>query len=245
MSQHNANLGASERWISALLGAGFTLAAIGSGGPLRRFATGAIGASLLARSATGYCAVKSTMMKSTSLAEIDSLDTLYVSELQELRSAEAQLLSLLRSLPGSFRSSSLDQLLSGYARDIQARTSGLNAIIVSMGANPRAHADRAMRALTGETRRMTRVRSTHVRGAALVASLQRLIHFQIAGFGTAATYATMLARPDEAERLHGYVEREKELDTQLTALAKAMINPEALLPEQRPHSDPRWAATAQ
>jgi hypothetical protein len=30
MSQLNGNLGATERWISALLGAGFTLAAIGS-----------------------------------------------------------------------------------------------------------------------------------------------------------------------------------------------------------------------
>jgi ferritin-like metal-binding protein YciE len=244
MSEQRGNLGATERWISGLLGAGFTLAAIGGGGPLRRFATGAIGASLLARSATGYCAVKETMTKPTSLTEIDGLGTLYVSELQELRSAEAQLLSLLRSLPGSFQSSSFDQLLSGYASDIEARISGLDAIIASKGARPHAHVDRAMRALIGETRRMTRVRSTHVRGAALVASLQRLVHFKIAGFGTAATYATMLARPDEAERLHGYVEREKEFDTQLTALAKAMINPEALWPEQRPHSDPPWAETA-
>jgi hypothetical protein len=31
MSQLNGNLGTTERWISALLGAGFTLAAIGEG----------------------------------------------------------------------------------------------------------------------------------------------------------------------------------------------------------------------
>jgi ferritin-like metal-binding protein YciE len=245
MSKPRGNLGATERWISALLGAGFTLTAIGSGGPLRRFASAALGVSLLARSATGYCAVKSTMTKANSLDEINSLGALYVSELQELRNAETQLLSLLRALPGSFQSSSLDQLLSGYATDIEARTSGLDTIIASMGANPRGHADRAMRALIAETRRMSRVRSSHVRGAALVASLQRLIHFQIAGFGTAATYASMLARSDEALCLHGYVERGKEFDIQLTALAKAMINPEALWPEQPPHSGPAPAATAQ
>jgi hypothetical protein len=43
---------------------------------------------------------------------------------------------------------------------------------------------------------MTQIRSTHVQGAALVASLQRLIHFKIAGYGTTATYAALLARPD-------------------------------------------------
>jgi ferritin-like metal-binding protein YciE len=266
MSQLNGNLGATERWISALLGAGFTLAAIGgSGGPLRRLAAAAVGASLLTRSATGYCAVKGTIMGDTSLAnglkeqwnrvrtqtgartegtaDIDSLHTLYVSELQELRSAEAQLQSLLRSLSGSFQSSSLDQVLRGYATDIEPRTSGLDAIITGIGANPRGHTDRAMRALIGETRRMTRVRSTHVRGAALVASLQRLIHFKIAGYGTAAAYATMLSRPDDAQLLHGYVEREKEVDNELSALAKAMVNPEALGPEQPPQSEPSMAAT--
>ena len=176
-------------------------------------------------------------------AEIDSLHTLYVSELQELRSAEVQLQSLLRSLPGSYQSTSLDQVLRGYATDIEARTSGLDAIIASMGANPRGHSDRAMRALIGETRRMTKVRPTHVRGAALVASLQRLIHFKIAGYGTAATYATMLTRPDDAQHLQGYVEREKAVDNELNALAKAMVNPEALGPEQRPQSEPSMAAT--
>jgi ferritin-like metal-binding protein YciE len=176
-------------------------------------------------------------------ADIDSLHTLYVSELQELRSAETQLQSLLRSLPGSFQSSSLDQVLRAYATDIEARIWGLDALIASMGANPRAHSDRAMRALIRETRQMTRVRSTHVRGAALVASLQRLIHFKIAGYGTAATYATMLPRPDDAQLLHGYVERDKEIDNELTALAKAIVNPEALAPEQPPQSEPSMAAT--
>ncbi|MDB6010367.1 MAG: hypothetical protein JWL65_2617 [Gammaproteobacteria bacterium] len=244
MSQLNGNLGTTERWISALLGAGFTLAAIGGGGPLRRLAAAAAGASLLTRSATGYCAVKAAMTGDTEgTADIDSLHTLYVSELQELRSAEAQLQSLLRSLTGSFQSSALDQVLRGYATDIEARTSGLDAIIASLGGSPRGHTDRAMRALIGETRRMTRVRSTHVRGAALVASLQRLIHFKIAGYGTAATYATMLPRPGDAQLLHGYVERDKEVDNELTALAKAMVNPEALGPEQPPQSEPSMAAT--
>jgi hypothetical protein len=53
----------------------------------------------------------------------------------------------------------------------------------------------------------------------------------------------MLPRPGDAQLLHGYVERDKEVDNELTALAKAMVNPEALGPEQPPQSEPSMAAT--
>jgi ferritin-like metal-binding protein YciE len=55
-------------------------------------------------------------------------------------------------------------------RRTSKRIEGLDAMITNMGANPRGHSDRAMRALIAETRRMTKIRSTHVRGAAIVAT---------------------------------------------------------------------------
>jgi hypothetical protein len=56
----------------------------------------------------------------TDPADIDSLRSLAISELQELRGAEAQLQSLLQVLPPSFQSSSLDQVLRGYASNLEA-----------------------------------------------------------------------------------------------------------------------------
>ncbi len=78
------------------------------------------------------------------------------------------------------------------ATDIEVRTSSVDAIIASTGANPHGHADRAMRALIGETRRMTRVGSTHVRGAALVA-----------GYGTAEVDRSVSRLVAESERKSG------------------------------------------
>jgi ferritin-like metal-binding protein YciE len=126
----------------------------------------------------------------------------------------------------SFPSGPLEQVLDNYATQLKARMAALDLIIAVSGARGR-HLDGAMRALIKETRKMARVDSAQVRGAALLASLQRLIHFMIAGYGAVATYAATLDRGDEARRFHDYVEHEQEVDQQLTALAKAMTLPEA------------------
>jgi ferritin-like metal-binding protein YciE len=247
MTQLTGNVGSVERWISTLCGAGLALVAFQRGTVLQRAAAGVAGLSLLTRGATGYCAVKDALGRGTSAGngvtrrggreslrtrdtravEIDSLHTLYVDELQEVRSAEAQLQSFLPSLLESFRSSALEQLLRQYQSQGRARIESLERIIPPDAGNAGGHSDEAMRALIVETGKMTRIEPTHVRGAALIASLQRLIHFMIAGYGSVATYAITLGRPEEAECFDNYVEQEKEMDHHLTALAKAIANPEA------------------
>jgi len=243
MAELSKNLGGVERFISTLLGAGFALLALRQGARSQRVSAGVTGMTLLTRGVTGYCVVKDAFTASAQrlsgpdneatksapapgTAKIDSLQTLYFGELRELRSAEVQLQSFLPSVRESFPSSSLEQVLSNYALDVQTRIAALDQVIADSGASGR-HFDGAMFALITETRKMAQIDSAPVRGAALLASLQRLIHFMIAGYGTVATYATTLDRAEEAERFHGDVEREKEIDQQLTALAKAMTNPEA------------------
>jgi ferritin-like metal-binding protein YciE len=224
MTRLTANLGGVERCISMLLGVGLTLAALRQGTRLQRASAGVAGISLLTRGVTGYCAVKDVFTGAP--PRIDSLENLYVSELQELRSAEAQLQSFLPKVLESFQSSSFEQLLSGYTAEVQARIAALDQVISATGA-PGRHVGGGMHALIAETRMMTQIGAVHVRGAALLASLQRLIHFMIAGYGAVATYAATLDREDEAGLFHGYVEREKETGLRLTSLAKAMTNPEA------------------
>jgi ferritin-like metal-binding protein YciE len=93
-----------------------------------------------------------------------------------------------------------------------------------------------MRALVAETEKMTEVAGDAVRNAALVASLQRLLHYKIAGYGTVAAYAKSLGRADEAERFGEYADRDEALDEELSAMAESSLNP---LAAQRP--EPRAA----
>jgi ferritin-like metal-binding protein YciE len=92
-----------------------------------------------------------------------------------------------------------------------------------------------MKSLLHEVEKMSQVYGANIRDSALVASLQRVIHYKLAGYGSVAAYAKTLARPEEAARLAEYGDREEALDRELTELAKKIINPQARLqPEARP-----------
>ena len=60
----------------------------------------------------------------------------------------------------------------------------------------------------------------NLRDAGLIASAQKLEHYEIAAYGTAAALAGQLDLRDEQRMLHESLEEEKETDALLTKLAK-------------------------
>jgi ferritin-like metal-binding protein YciE len=247
MTQLHGNLGSTERWVSALSGAALLLASLARGRFLGRSFGAAAGASLIARAAAGHCGVKSALSGETSLEqglrdqwehmrtglsgtaaeEIGSMDELYFAEVQELHSAEAQLCSLLEEVAPTISSVTLSRTLSGYGTEVRTRGEDLARILRADGVNPREHPDQAMSALLRETRKMARVCASNIRSAALIASVQRVLHYKIAGYGTVATYAQTLGFIDEASRLAEYADRDKAVDEELSGIAKELVNPRA------------------
>jgi len=67
-----------------------------------------------------------------------------------------------------------------------------------------------------------------LRDAGLLASAQKLEHYEIAAYGTAAALAGQLDLRDEQKMLHRTLDEEKQIDTLLTQLAKREVNPDAL-----------------
>ena len=67
-----------------------------------------------------------------------------------------------------------------------------------------------------------------LRDAGLIASAQKLEHYEIAAYGTAAALAGQLDLRDEQRTLHDSVDEEKEMDILLTQLAKAEVNQDVL-----------------
>ena len=59
-----------------------------------------------------------------------------------------------------------------------------------------------------------------VRDAAIIASAQRVEHYEMAGYGTARTYATLLGDENASQLLQQTLDEEKEADQKLTALAE-------------------------
>jgi ferritin-like metal-binding protein YciE len=236
MTLHEPNLGTTERWLSLLGGIGMLLT-VARGGGVGRVARGAVGLSLLARGASGYCAVKAAFADRAPEAlpdfsdtgRLDSMDAMYEAELQELHNAEGQLARLADDLARTMSHPELAFRLQEYATELQLRRVDQEGLLARVGASVRAHRDDAMHALIEETEKMWRICAANVRDAAVTASVQRIIHYKIAGYGAIASYAKSLGRHDDAQHFAQLAERDRAVDAELSDLAKGTLNPEAIV----------------
>ena len=62
----------------------------------------------------------------------------------------------------------------------------------------------------------------NVQDAAIIAAAQRVEHYEIAGYGTARTFANLLGEEEAASLLEQTLEEEKETDAKLTELAEGI-----------------------
>ena len=237
---HERNLGTAERWISLLGGVGMLLTTTRGSG-FSRVARGALGLSMMARGATGYCHVKAALMSRAddALADLtgggerlDSLETMYEAELQELHSAEAQLCPAGERPGADHEPCGARVPAAGVRTELQARRGDLENFLSRIGADVRGAMDDAMQALITETEKMWRISAANVRDAAVTASVQRIIHYKIAGYGAIAAYAKALGRVTEAAHFAQLADRDKTVDAELSDLAKGTLNPEAAVAPQ-------------
>ena len=85
-----------------------------------------------------------------------------------------------------------------------------------------------MEALINETEKMlSLLEGDDLRDAGLIASAQKLEHYEIAAYGTAAALAGQLELRDDQRMLHDSLEEERKVDAALK-LAKGEVNRDAL-----------------
>ena len=161
--------------------------------------------------------------------EIGHFKDMYLAELQELVSVEEQLAVALLRMAGAASHPSLKRLLIHHRAETETQRERLITILNMHGADPMAHTDQAMQALIAETRKMlTMLKTDDLRDAGLIASAQKIEHYEIAAYGTAAALAGQLDLRDEQKMLHLSLEEERRADSLLTQLAKSEVNPDAV-----------------
>jgi ferritin-like metal-binding protein YciE len=161
--------------------------------------------------------------------EISNFKDMYLAELQELVSVEGQLADALLRMAGAASHPALRRALLHHRAETETQRERLMTILLKHGANPTAHTDQAMQALVTETKKMlTILKIDDLRDAGLIASAQKLEHYEIAAYGTAAALAGQLGLRDEQKMLHLSLEEERRIDALLTQLAKRKVNPDAV-----------------
>ena len=152
----------------------------------------------------------------------------YVAELQELRDGESQLLQGIRRMAESAGHPELKNALMDHHDHKRAQLARLDSLLASHQADAQAHHDQAMRSLLQESDKiMAMLPDTDLRDAGIIASAQKLEHYQIAAYGTGAALAGQLDLRDDQKLLHEALEQERKADALLSMVAKKVVNPDA------------------
>ncbi|MFY9956594.1 ferritin-like domain-containing protein [Bradyrhizobium sp.] len=160
--------------------------------------------------------------------EMTTFKDVYLAELQELVSVEAQLADALLRMAGAATHPTLKRVLIHHRAETETQRDRLMTILLKHEVNPTAHIDQAMQALITETKKMITMKADDLRDAGLIASAQKIEHYEIAAYGTAAALAGQLGLRDEQKMLHMSLEEERQVDGLLTELAKREVNRQAL-----------------
>jgi ferritin-like metal-binding protein YciE len=149
-----------------------------------------------------------------------NLEQLYYDQLRDLFSAKSQLVAALPELARRATDEKLRKTLNGQLGQGREQRARLQELFFEHGLNPGGEQCEAMRGLIRETKkRMDHATPGSVRDAVLIASLNRIEHYEIAAYGTACAFAECLEFEHDADTLHESLATENEADDTLTGIA--------------------------
>ena len=165
--------------------------------------------------------------------ELNNLRDLYVHELQDLYSAENQILEALPQMEEATNDTRLKRAFSEHRQMTEHQKSRLERIFSMLKVEPDGVSCEGIEGIIEEGQSLIKKESKlfggsdideDVLNAGLIASAQKVEHYEIAGYGTVAAYAKRLGFSDQASLLHQTLEEEVETDRKLTQLAESSIN---------------------
>lgn len=159
------------------------------------------------------------------MANLDSLEALLQDELRDMYDAEKQ---LTKALPKLAKKATADELREGFEehlRQTEQHVERLEEVFEHMGMRARGKTCKGMKNLIAEGDDMIGdADDDATRDALMIAAAQKVEHYEIAGYGTLRTWATLLGKRDVASLLEQTLEEEKETDQKLTELAESFVN---------------------
>jgi ferritin-like metal-binding protein YciE len=163
------------------------------------------------------------------MSTITTLEELFVEQLQDLHSAESQ---LIKALPAMAKAAHAPALKAGFEQHLEQtkeHAARLELILEELGEEAAGKKCLAMEGLIKEGKEMISERaSPEVKDIGLIAAAQRVEHYEIAGYGCVRTYAKILGHREAAQTLQHTLDEEAATDKKLTVIAEKLN----LLPQE-------------
>jgi ferritin-like metal-binding protein YciE len=134
--------------------------------------------------------------------KLDTLKDLYVAGLKDLYSAEKQILAAMPKMIRAATHPELKEAFRAHEQQTKEQVRRLEQICEELGASPRGKKCHGMEGLLEEGKELiAEDPDPDVLDAGLIAAAQHVEHYEMAGYGTARTYAQQLGFDGQATLL--------------------------------------------
>lgn len=155
----------------------------------------------------------------------NNLEDLLHEQIADLYDAERRLCDALPKMASAASSPQLKDAFNSHLSETKTQVQRLESVFELLGKKPERETCDAMRGLISEGEEMVEAKGdANVRDAALIAAAQRVEHYEMAGYGSARSFAAQIGRDDIASILQETLEEEKAADSKLTSIAEAGVN---------------------
>jgi ferritin-like metal-binding protein YciE len=158
-----------------------------------------------------------------------TMQDLFIEQLKDLYSAEKQLVQALPKMAKAATTPELVQAITDHLGQTQNHVSRLEQCFDHLNASSRGKRCKGMEGLIEEGKETIEEEGEGVvKDAGLIAAAQRVEHYEISGYGTAKTMASLLGLDDVADLLDETLGEEEEADKLLSQIAMDQVNPQAM-----------------
>jgi ferritin-like metal-binding protein YciE len=161
---------------------------------------------------------------------LKKLEDLFIIELKDLYDAEQQLMEAIPKMEKAAQSEDLKRSFKQHLDTTKEQAKRIETIFSDMEGSPRGKKCVGMQGLIKEAEDLIKDEniSKDVLDAGLLASAQKAEHYEIAGYGTARTYARELGYENAVQLLQTTLDEESGFNEHLTSLAEGKLNYEAM-----------------
>jgi ferritin-like metal-binding protein YciE len=162
------------------------------------------------------------------MTKFNSLKDLFIEELRDLYDAEVQLIKALPVMSKAASQELLQAAFQDHLEQTRIHAQRLEQILARLNETARGRRCKAITGMVAETDEWIHEEADPaVKDAGLIAKAQRVAHYEIAGYGCARTYASLLGYDVAAGLLQTTLDDEEIADAQLTELSHS-LNTEAV-----------------
>jgi ferritin-like metal-binding protein YciE len=158
------------------------------------------------------------------------MEELLIDELRDLMDAEKQIAKALPKMVRTATSRELSAAFQEHLEETNGQIERLEEVFTQIGAKAGDAKCAGMQGVLKDGDKLVSATEPGlVRDAGLIAAAQRVEHYEMAGYGSARTFAQLLGHNEAADLLEDTLDEEKEADQRLTEIAESMVNAMAMV----------------